>query len=313
MTISKLLLDMIACPKDGSELRVDKNYLVSKHRSYPIIDGVPILIDEEKSLFKIKQFVKKQETTIDDKRQKLKNFAKRILPSISKNLKAKENYFDFKNLLLEKNSKSRVLVIGGGIAGAHIDILRDSTLDIVDTDISFGPNIKVIADAHCLPFKRKSFDGVIVQAVLEHVIDPIKCVEEITRVLKNDGYVYAETPFMQQVHMPPYDFTRFTYLGHRNLFKQFAVIKSGAAIGPGSALAWSYLYFLLSFSSNKFAKLFLAGFAFLTSFWIKYFDYYLINRVDSLDAASAYYFIFKKLMVPVDKDNIINDYKGGKL
>ncbi len=41
----------------------------------------------------------------------------------------------------------------------------------------------LICDAHDIPFADRSFDGVIVQAVLEHVVDPFRCCEEIHRVL----------------------------------------------------------------------------------------------------------------------------------
>ena len=64
-----------------------------------------------------------------------------------------------------------------------------------------------------MPFKE--IDLVIIQAVLEHVMYPNKVVSEIYRVLKNDGLIYSETPFMQQVHEGPYDFSRFTESGHR--------------------------------------------------------------------------------------------------
>ncbi len=83
----------------------------------------------------------------------------------------------------------------------------------------------------------ESFDGVICQAVLEHVLDPYRCVEEIHRVLRPNGLVYAETPFMQQVHGGTHDFTRFTHLGHRRLFRKFAEVDSGVVCGPGMALA----------------------------------------------------------------------------
>jgi SAM-dependent methyltransferase len=311
--ISKKLLEIIVCPKSGSELIQKNNQLETKNTFYPIIRGIPILIDEEKSLFKIDYFTSNKETTFDSKRLRLKKLAKSILPSISKNLKSKINYIELKNLLLKFNERPKVLVIGGGIEGADFKYFFDESIDLIETDVSFGPRTKIIADAHCLPFKEKIFDCVIVQAVLEHVLDPKACVEEISRVIKDKGYVYAETPFMQQVHMAPYDFTRFTYLGHRNLFSHYAVIKSGSCIGPGSALAWSYLYFLMCFSKNKIIKYTLGAFALLTSFWLKYFDYLLINKDDALDAASAYFFIFQKLKQPISDNDIINDYKGTRL
>jgi hypothetical protein len=35
-------------------------------------------------------------------------------------------------------------------------------------------------------------------------------------------------------------------------------------------------------------------FARLTSFYLKYFDYYLIDKAGALDAASGYYFLGRK-------------------
>ena len=120
-------------------------------------------------------------------------------------------------------------------------------------DVSFAPKTKLIADGHDIPFEDNTFDCVIIQAVLEHVLDPVRCVDEIHRVLKMTGIVYSETPFIQQVHMQQYDFTRFTYLGHRRLFRKFIEIEHEPLMGPGTALAWSYTHFLRSFGKSKLA------------------------------------------------------------
>ena len=70
----------------------------------------------------------------------------------------------------------------------------------------------MIADAHYIPFRDGSFQGVLIQAVLEHVIEPEKVVGEIHRVLAKDGVVYSEI-FMQQVHEGAFDITRFSISG----------------------------------------------------------------------------------------------------
>jgi len=57
------------------------------------------------------------------------------------------------------------------------------------------------------------FDAVWIQAVLEHVLDPVRVVAEIHRVLRPGGLVYSEIPFMQEVHEGAYDFTRFRLSG----------------------------------------------------------------------------------------------------
>jgi ubiquinone/menaquinone biosynthesis C-methylase UbiE len=115
---------------------------------------------------------------------------------------------------------------------------------------------------HDLPFADNSFDGVVVQAVLEHVVDR-RAAWRRHRVLKGRGVVYAETPFMQQVHMGPYDFTRFTHSGHRRLFRWFRGGRA-APCGPGMALAWAYQHFLLSFATRGLSAV--AALASLTAF-----------------------------------------------
>ncbi len=197
--------------------------------------------------------------------------------------------------------------------GEGIDSLYSrKSFEIVGADVSFGPYVKVISDAHDLPFEDEAFDCVVVQAVLEHVLEPRRCVCEVHRVLKTSGIVYAETPFMQQVHMKQYDFTRFTHLGHRRLFRDFEEIKSGPTCGPGVALAWSYTYFLRSFATSKTMVRLLTAIAHTTSFFLKYFDYYLIDKPGSYDAASAYFFIGKKQHHTLSDKELIAQFKGVK-
>jgi hypothetical protein len=115
---------------------------------------------------------------------------------------------------------------------------------------------------------------------------------------------------MQQVHMGRYDFTRFTHLGHRRLFRKFEEIESGAACGPAMALAWSYQYFLLSFITSSFLRRFIDAFARLTSFFLAYLDYAVIDKPGTLDAASGYYFIGKKSNRVLSDKSLIRLYKG---
>ena len=129
-------------------------------------------------------------------------------------------------------------------------------------------------------------------------------------MLKDRGLVYAETPFMQQVHMGPYDFTRFTHSGHRRMFRNFAEIASGPVSGPGSALAWSYQYFLMSFSARKPWRGFARAFASLTSFYLKYLDYYLIDRPGAVDAASGFFFSGRKQESILADRELVNYYRG---
>ena len=86
-----------------------------------------------------------------------------------------------------------MLVIGAGEKGSGTEkLFSTENISTVGTDIYSSKTVNVIADAHYLPFKNEEFDGVWIQAVLEHVVDPNLVVSEIHRVLKPDGIVYAE-------------------------------------------------------------------------------------------------------------------------
>jgi SAM-dependent methyltransferase len=141
--------------------------------------------------------------------------------------------------------RPRILVIGGGNVPEEVgELYEDPTVDLICFDIYASPAVQFIADGHSIPLADGSVDGVVVQAVLEHVLEPNVVVEEIHRVLRSGGIVYADTPFLQQVHEGPYDFTRFTDSGHRYLFRKFELIDSGTVAGAGTALRWSVDYFV---------------------------------------------------------------------
>jgi hypothetical protein len=122
--------------------------------------------------------------------------------------------------------------------------------------------------------------------------------------------VYAETPFVQQVHMGQHDFTRFTHLGHRRLFRAFDEIESGAVCGPGVALAWSYQYFLMSFARSRVSRGLLIVFSNLTAFFLKYFDDFLLSKPGALDAASSLYFMGRKSETMLDDKDLVQQYRG---
>ena len=116
----------------------------------------------------------------------------------------------------------------------------------VALDVDPLGELDVIADAHSLPFGDETFHAVVATAVLEHLIDPQRAMEEVHRVLVPGGLLYSEVPFMQQVHEGAYDFTRFTLSGHRRLARRFEELDSGAVAGPATALGWAIEHFALS-------------------------------------------------------------------
>jgi SAM-dependent methyltransferase len=315
MNFSKEKIKELKCPKCYGELIETENSLSCKNEScfqkFPIVNGIPILINEESSVFNIQDFIDQKDTTFDPEKGEFYSFARKIFPSISNNIKAKKNYKKLLSLLLDFSSRPKVLVIGGSILGEGMEeIISTQNVIFIESDVTFGPRTQIIFDAHNIPFAENYFDCVIIQAVLEHVVDPSTCVKEVYRVLKKDGLVYAETPFMQQVHMGKYDFYRFTHLGHRRLFRDFSEIESGAVCGPGMALAWAYSHFIFSFFSSKKLRKLLIPFTSITAFFWKYFDYLLIDKPGSLDAASGYFFMGKKSASQLSDKELLQFYRG---
>lgn len=268
------------------------------NHKYPLVKGIPILINESKSVFTFDDFINEKKLFFDISQQKsIKANIVKLIPKLSTNQVAQKNYAAIAQLLKTNNiDKPKILILGGSIEGeGSQDFLNSPDLQIIESDVSFGPRTQIILDAHAIPYQTETFDCVVAQAVLEHVLDPFQCVDEIYRILKPDGIIYVEIPFMQQVHGGAYDFTRFTRSGQRRLLRQFEEIASGITAGPGTVLAWSYEYLLLSiFGYSERLKLLLKALARLTGFWLKYLDFFARWNPHTVDAASGLYFIGKK-------------------
>lgn len=296
LKLSSNLVSHLRCPMCRAHLaHIEHAFQCSNSQcggKFPIVGGIPILLNEQTSLF-----------SIDAVRTACARYPARTpassmrswLPSLSKNIKSSANVAHFVHLLRTTTTCPIVLVIGGRKRGAGMEHLVQPDIQLVAMDVSPGPQTLVLCDAHDIPFEDATFDGVVAQAVLEHVADPYRCVNEIHRVLKADGVVYAETPFMQQMHGGNYgDFTRFTSAGHRRLFRTFSEVEAGAVCGPGMALAWAIEAFLLSFATTRPSRVLVRLGTRLVWSPLKYVDYYLINKPGALGAASAYYFLGRK-------------------
>jgi SAM-dependent methyltransferase len=303
---------LLRCPVCRSELRPEDTELRCTDETcatlFPVVDGIPVLINEARSLFAIADYRNHRPTTMRPP-SRLARLAAALLPDISHNLRARANYARFAGLL--GPGPRRVLVVGGGSEGRGMrPLLEAPALELTETDVTFGRRTQLICDAHDLPFADGSFDGVVVQAVHQNVVDPYRCVEEIHRVLTSDGVVYAETPFMQQVHLGRYDFTRFTHLGQRRLFRHFEEIGSGVLAGPGTALAWACRYFLLGFVKSRTAIGLVKAWTRLSLFWLKYFDYWFDERPGAFDGSSAFYFLGRRATAVLSDRDLIQMYRG---
>lgn len=297
------VLNILVCPKTGGTLAVNGNSLVSASSgtTYEMIDGLPVLIDFDSSIL----------SPVDVRAPVVRRssgsaWLKRIVSPDKPATAA--NVAWIRHGLWAPDEQRRVLVIGGGTIGQGMKALyEDPRAEIVAFDIYASPHVHFLADAHRLPLPDASFDLVVVQAVLEHVLDPGRVVGEIHRVLAAGGIVYAETPFLQHVHEGAYDFTRFTESGHRYLFRHFEALRSGVVGGAGTQLVWANEHFVRglfrSRTAGKIVKLF--------CFWLQYLDRW-IPEAYNVDAASGVYFVGRKQNAPVRESDMVAHYKGAQ-
>jgi len=281
---------------------------------YPIVNDIPILLNSERSVFSAEEIAREarapKQGTQSPKRTSIKHRVARRLPALGLNLKAKKNFDALRRLLLEATPSPRVLVLGGGVLGTGVNQLTgDPQIDVVESDVYIDVRTQIVIDSHEIPFEDATFDGVIIQGVLGVLLDPAACVSEIHRVLKKEGLVYAEAPFVQQACYA-LDLHRFSHLGLLRLFRRFSEVDSGAQGGPGMVCAWSYLYFLLSLTSTKRGRMAAHVTARLTGWWVPLLDRWLIDRPAAIDGASGVFFLGCRSNQTMSDIDLVKKYRG---
>lgn len=95
----------------------------------------------------------------------------------------------------------------------------------------YGTRPDVFGDAQDLPFADATIDHVLLLDVVEHLPEPELCFSELCRVLKPNGSVTLQVPYMYPLHDEPLDFHRWTRHGLRR-----AADKHGFAIAEEVAI-----------------------------------------------------------------------------
>jgi len=278
---------------------------------FPGVKGVPVLIDFDQSAMDRGETVGSAGASQIARSELRQGVASGLLAKAAeffggRNQVAAGNIAKFLQLVRARNPRSRVLVIGGGAVGEGLQSLYGAEdVGIIAFDVYRSGLVQMVADGHQIPLRSGSVDGVVVQAVLEHVLQPEIVAAELRRVLRPGGVVYAETPFMQQVHEGPFDFTRFTESGHRFLFRHFAEVSSGTVGGPGTSLIWSLAYFFRGLFRSRAA----GRAARVMFFWLRWFDR-VIPAEYAIDGACGCWFLGTLAESPLSARDAIRRYRG---
>jgi SAM-dependent methyltransferase len=170
--------------------------------------------------------------------------------------------------------------------------------NIINLDINAGKNINVCADAENLPFKQSVFSLIISQETIEHVRHPNQAILEMYRVLKEDGTLYCQIPFIVGFHPGPHDYWRFTREGMWELFSNcgFTCQEVAIAVGPAFGFYRIAVEFFAIFFSRIMPSLYyiFKGIGALFLYPITFLDTFLVKAEEAERIAGSFYVLASK-------------------
>lgn len=229
---AQLAAGKLVCPV-SRQILLEKNgrlHTPDGQYSYPLINGVPILLPQER-----------QEAYLAQAQGSMAQaYARPPQPSrlrqwfyrrIGQDYRSPASVDAFEAAIGRQPDDALCIAVGGGPIHVHPKL--------VNLNIGLFPNVHVVGDAYELPYADGSVDAIHCEAVLEHLEFPNEAVAEMFRVLRPGGQVFAATPFMQHFHAYPNHFQNFTLIGHKRLFERagFEVISAGVCVGPTFAVS----------------------------------------------------------------------------
>ena len=320
MNVPAVFAALLRCPRCRGLLHESPSDLqcVSCSTTYRIVSGAPILIDPDRSVFTPAAIIDDYER---ERAQPPRSLLRRIgwaiasrTPHVTSHRRQEVIAQQFADQLRRERPSPAILVVGSGTEGIGVGALRAIPgATICEFDVYLTDARMLVADLLDLPFDAGSFDAVVAQGVLEHVIDPQRAVEEIHRVLKVDGLVFSTTPFVLGVHLPVADYTRFSRLALIRLFRRFVPVECDVIEGAAVALAYAQSYFWMalfsSFGWRNGAKVAKYACNYLL-FFLRFLDARLRRSPVSIDAAASYYYIGRRSEQMLADREIVAMFKG---
>ena len=156
------------------------------------------------------------------------------LIDIIKNVRINQFYLnnekDFRDLILSNIQKSdSTLDIGKGMREkfSMISCENIETLDV--NEYEDYPDIMCDLWGEIDDNLRNRYDKIICLAVLEHVYNPFKAIDNINKLLKDGGKIYGMVPYLYHYHAPEdlkfQDYFRFSKDALSYLFKDFKEVE----------------------------------------------------------------------------------------
>ena len=196
-------------------------------------------------------------------------------------LKNKEDFRD--KILKEIEPHDHVVDMGMAMREKHKRI-KSALLQTIDAN-DFGDYPDIICDI-CADINglENKYDKIICLAVLEHVYNPFKAIENLRSMLKDNGIIYGFVPYLYKYHAPMnlkyQDYFRFSKDTLAYLFKDFSDVE----LFPLRGRLSSALHMLIGNIWKKYIEKTKLNF-FLDNF---------ISEEINFKQCSGFYFIVKK-------------------
>lgn len=118
-------------------------------------------------------------------------------------------------------------------------------------------NADIYGSAYHTAIKDKSVDTVFTAAVLEHLENPCKAIQEAHRILKKDGLLIITAPLMWHLHDLPRDFYRYTKHGFEYLYESngFEILEVRPLAGFWVTVGSLFIYYVSRFNRGLLKKI----------------------------------------------------------
>ena len=129
---------------------------------------------------------------------------------------------EFKNISI--NGKTIDLGAKNGKASYYRFFnLKYSEIDYVDINPTESNILKLDLEKN-LPISDKSYNSVLAINLFEHIFNIQNLIEEIYRILDDEGKLIGSTPFMKEYHSDPFDFYRYTQDFYKKMFEKVGFV-----------------------------------------------------------------------------------------
>ena len=176
------------------------------------------------------------------------------------------------------------------------------TQDFCRTPSSEGKYTKIdyICNITEIPVSDESFDVIICTEVLEHTPEPIKVIEEFSRILRPSGRLFITAPLGCGIHQEPYIFyggyTPFWYERFLRMygFEDLKIIANCGFFRHYAQESRRFIRYLFPKDMGKVAKILTFPLKALLSIWFRKiipFSCYFLDRFDKDKRFTVGYFV----------------------